>query len=83
MDTEKPSAIETRLGLEFGKHFKRTGETKYVPVAAYWESPYRGWWYETLLAIKSGQFAKDLEARLKTMREIFERARASSAPSGG
>jgi len=72
-DIETPSPSEAPLGAEFGKLFSREVETKFCPVSAYWDPPYRNWGREVLEAIRSGQFVADFQERLIVLRDIARR----------
>ena len=53
--------------------FRPDQPNDYWPASAYWQDPYRVWTNEAFEAIRSGQFAKNLKAKLEKMAKIARR----------
>jgi len=70
-DPKERCPLKEELFSAFADQFPQNdGSNDYWPASAYWEQPYRDWGQEAFEAIRSDQFAKDLNAKLETLATI-------------
>lgn len=73
IDRKQTCPVEAQLLSAFEEHFTPAERTQYWPASTYWEDPYRYWRQEAFEAIRSGQFAEDLKAKLEMLVKIARR----------